>query len=390
MFMKQLFFTLYAAVFHLCRIFPVQKKRVALISMHNAGFHDSLGEMERAFREQNEGFFFVKITRKDLSLQTDAGVSALVRSILRAIGFFTVKAYGLARSKYIFLNDNFMPLASLRLSKKAVVTQLWHAEGAFKRFGQDIDQPPEIRAREAAGNAKLSFVVCSSESVAPHYASAFHVNREQVLPLGSPRTDFFFRPHDLVALRARFDESYPQCRGKKLVLYAPTFRDDPDQDRDLLSRLDTGLFTRHLGEEYALLVRLHPQVHADTRTLTGAVDLTSYPDVSELVLLCDVLVTDYSSIVMDFALLRKRCIFYAFDLEEYERDRPFYFDYETFVPGKIVRTMPELVDEIEYGILDLARLEQFRAFHFGRPDGNAARRVAEYVERVSCGPEKHL
>lgn len=83
------------------------------------------------------------------------------------------------------------------------------------------------------------------------------------------------------------------------MLYAPTFRDDPEKDRELLSRLDTGLFNRYLGEEYALLVRLHPQIHADTRTLEGAVDLTAYPDVSELVLLCDVLVTDYSSIVMD-------------------------------------------------------------------------------------------
>ena len=99
-------------------------------------------------------------------------------------------------------------------------------------------------------------------------------------------------------------------------------------------------------------------------------------------LLCDVLVTDYSSIVMDFALLRKRCIFYAFDLEEYEKDRPFYFDYESFVPGKIVRTMPELLDEIEHGVLDLARLERFRAFHFGRPDGGAAVRVVDYVTKA--------
>ena len=380
--MKRFFFALYAVMFHLCRVFPVQKKRVALISMHNADFHDGLGEMERAFREQNAGFFFTRITRRDLALQTNGGVRALLRSLLRAVGFFTGKAYGLARAKYIFLNDNFMPLAGLHLSKQTVVVQLWHAEGAFKRFGQDIAQPPEIRAREAAGNAKLSFVVCSSESVAPHYASAFHVRPEQVLPLGSPRTDFFFRPHDLEGLRTRFDAQYPQCKGKKLVLDAPTFRDDPEQDKQLLSRLDTGLFNRHLGDEYALLVRLHPQVHADTRALEGAVNLTAYPDVSELVLLCDVLVTDYSSIVMDFALLRKRCIFYAFDLEAYQRSRPFYFNYEQFVPGKIVRTMLELVDEIEHGVLDLARLERFRTFHFGRPDGGAARRVADYVENL--------
>ena len=115
-------------MFHLFRVFPVQKKRVALISMHNADFHDGLGEVERAFQGKKEGYFFTKITRRDLCLQTNAGPAAFLRSVCRAIGFFTRKAYGLARSRYIFLNDNFMPLASLHLGKKVVVTQLWHAE----------------------------------------------------------------------------------------------------------------------------------------------------------------------------------------------------------------------------------------------------------------------
>lgn len=149
--MKRLFFTLYAAMFHLFRVFPVQKKRVALISMHNADFHDGLGEVERAFQGKKEGYFFTKITRRDLCLQTNAGPVAFLRSVCRAIGFFTRKAYGLARSRYIFLNDNFMPLASLHLGKKVVVTQLWHAEGAFKRFGQDISQPPGNPCARSSG-----------------------------------------------------------------------------------------------------------------------------------------------------------------------------------------------------------------------------------------------
>lgn len=85
--MKRLFFTLYAAMFHLFRVFPVQKKRVALISMHNADFHDGLGEVERAFQGKKEGYFFTKITRRDLCLQTNAGPVAFLRSVCRAIGF---------------------------------------------------------------------------------------------------------------------------------------------------------------------------------------------------------------------------------------------------------------------------------------------------------------
>lgn len=371
--MKRVFYLLYAAFFNICRIFPVKSNRVAFLSPHRENFTDSLGMVLKEV-ESRKKYDVVKISSQDLSLN---GLS----SIPRAIGFFTVKAYLLATSKYVFLNDNFMPMGSLNFSKKAVVTQLWHAEGVFKKFGLHIPQPENIRKREIAGASKLTYVVCSSESVVPYYAEAFGVDKAKVLPLGAPRADRFLSCDDTEYFKEKIYSQYPQCKGKKLVLYAPTFRDDEAEDAKLLQSVDAEQFNNLLGEEYALLIRLHPQIHRCSEKLKGAVDVTDYEDVGELTFACDVMISDYSSVCMDAALIKKPLYFYAFDLEKYNTDRSFYFDYESYVPGPVAKDFSSLLEMIKNGTAEecFEKAEKFRSFNFGNPDRNATKRVVDTI-----------
>lgn len=376
--MKELFYKIYSVCFRLARLFPLRENRVSLISPHNASFTDSLGEI-KALLEQNGAYRINLISRRDLAFVSQNTFTGVLRSFFSSLGFFTLKAYRLATSKYVFLNDNFMPMARLNFNKQAVVTQLWHAEGAFKRFGMALDLPAETAQRLGQCNARLTYAVCSSPDVAGVYAEAFGLPREKVLPLGSPRTDFFFKEHDLAALREKLDSAYPACRGKALILYAPTFRDNPEEDKQLLGSFDFTAFKARYGERYELLARLHPQVHAPGGFPAGVTDVTSWPHVGELVLLCDMLITDYSSICMDFALLRKPCVFYAYDLAAYTAERNFYYDYKDYVPGAVAETFGQLLDALGDTTGYTEKLERFRAFNFGSPDGQAARRVLDAV-----------
>ncbi len=372
--MKRLFYILYAAFFNICRIFPIKKNRVTFLSPHRENFTDSLGMVLKEV-ESRGGYDVVKISSSDLDLKDG------IKGILRALSFFTVKAYLLATSKYVFLNDNFMPMGSLSFSKDAVVTQLWHAEGVFKKFGLHISQPSQVRKRELSGAARLTWVVCSSPSVAPLYAEAFGVDESKVLPLGAPRSDNFFAACDKTAILEKFLSEYPQCKGKKLILYAPTFRDNEQEDKVLLNSVNVEEFNKRLGDECVFLVRLHPQIHRCDSDLKGAVDVTNWEDVGELTLICDAMITDYSSVCMDAALIGKPLIFYAFDLEKYASDRSFYFDYESYVPGPVVKTFDELIDTV--AILDNLqnneKLNKFREFNFGTPDGKATKRVVDTI-----------
>ena len=369
--MKKLFYSLYALFFNLSRVFPIKQNRIAFIAPHNGGTEDSLSKM-RSYIEKKGGYETVFISTNDLKLDF-SGFVPLVKSCLKAAGFFTFKATALARSKYVFLNDNFMPMASLKFSKKAVITQLWHAEGAFKKFGLSAPLTDDVREREKKGASKLTYVVCTSESVAPVYAEAFGVESEKVLPLGSPRIDSLLSEKDTAEIRAEFDKNHPECKGKKLVLYAPTFRDSPKKDSALLDRIDVEAFNREFPDS-RLLTKLHPQINS-AKPLEGTTDVTKGHDIGDLTLICDAVITDYSSVCMDFALLSKPCIFFAFDLDEYEVERSFYFDYKSYVPGPVAESFDEVIAALKNPEGYSDKLDGFVKFNFDYTDCNNTERI---------------
>ncbi len=372
--MKQLAYKLFACAFNACARLP-QRDRVALLSPHMASFTDSLGEMEREMRSR--GYAVVRVSGADIRPKRKNAAA-----LARMLRFFTKGAYDLATASMVFLNDNFMPLADLRVRKSAVWTQLWHAEGAFKRFGLDIaDLPQDVRERVMRGNAKLRYVICSSESVAPVYASAFGVPQEKVLPLGSPRADRYIEKNSRTDTRALRVKLFGET-DKTIVLYAPTFRDDPAENRALLEHFDFPRFQRELGDRFLLVLRLHPQFH-DVPVPEGVTNLTDYPDAGDLIAASDLLITDYSSLCLDFALVGKPSVFYAFDLESYAAGRSFYRDYKANVPGAVARTFDELIAAVRNAEADGDAMVRFSQYHFGTPDGKAASRIADAVIRAA-------
>ncbi len=370
--MKKIFYSLYAVFFNICRIFPVKKNRVAFVAPHNGGEKDSLGVM-RSYIEKIGGYDIVNISTRDLQLDF-SGIKSLVISCLKAAGFFTLKAKALATSKYVFLNDNFMPMADLNFSKEAVITQLWHAEGAFKKFGLSAQLTDGVADREKKCSEKLTYVICSSKNVVPVYSEAFGVDENKILPLGAPRIDLLLAERNSDELRKIFDKAHPECKGKKLILYAPTFRENGEADKKLLDNIDMKAFNEQLGYKYCLLIKLHPQINS-SKPVEGAVDVTKGHDIGDLTLISDMLITDYSSACMDFALLSKPCIFFAFDLEEYEKERSFYFDYKNYVPGEVAKTFDEVIEATKNPRNSEDKLRAFRDFNFDYVDCNNAERI---------------
>lgn len=356
----------------------MKKNRAAFVAPHNGGSNDSLSVMREYFRNKG-GYDIVNISTQDLKLDF-SGMASIIKSCLKAAGFFTFKAYLLATSEYVFLNDNFMPMASLNFSKKAVIIQLWHAEGAFKKFGLSAPVTDDVRVREKKCSEKLTYVVCSSKNIAPFYAEAFGVDISKILPLGSARIDSLLAPTDVAALREEFDKAHPECKGKSLVLYAPTFRDSAEKDAALAEKIDVAAFKREFPEKH-LLIKLHPQIHSAS-VPEGASDVTAC-DIGMLTLICDCVITDYSSVCMDFALLSKPCIFYAFDLDEYEHERSFYFDYESGVPGVIAKDSASLIEAIKNPRGSENKLRSFREFNFDYIDCNNAERIYNAVISAS-------
>jgi len=342
--LKRLICRVLASLFALCRVFPVQKNKAVLL--RHFPVWGALEAMEHALRADGR-FRVVKIAdwRRPGTL------------------------YHLATAEAVFLNNNFNLLAYLPFSKKTKLVQLWHGDGGWKKWGHSVDP--------AVPHIPYTYAICNCESVRPFWASGFGLPMERVLPLGSPRLDALIAPCGKQALRKKFDAQYPQCEGKKLFLYAPTFRDDPAENRALLSHFDFDAFNARFGNEAALLVRLHPKMHGlyDLRG-TGAIDLTDLPDPANILRVMDLLITDYCSLCFDAVALDKPVIIYAFDEERYmTNDRGFYKPLRALPPGPIANDFPALLDYLAAPDTSSAQRAAFKTFHLGDVDGKSCERI---------------
>lgn len=365
---------IYAKIFNILRKFPQKNNKITLLTNKNHSFEANL-----------------EYIAKELDNRNNSGKNYEYKFIPKdSLSFANIRDF--ASSKYVFLVDNFFPLAFMNVDGMKWV-QLWHGTGLFKKFGYDLLNDEDKKIMEMFA-PKIDLVSVSSENVADIYASNFYVDKSKVKPFGVPRNDFYNEEHlsdsYLSQLRESFEKDYPQLKGKKLVLYAPTFREDP-KNNAVFEYFDIEKFLDELGDEYALAIRLHPNYkrycneehNIDLDELTSKYDIinfTGFKDEQKLLLLADILVADYSSIMVDYTILKKPAILFDYDLEDYlYKERGFYFDYEEMVPGKIVYNIDELIEAIKEEDFRLEKMEEFLKLQFGEFKPNSSKLILDYI-----------
>ena len=293
--------------------------------------------------------------------------------------------YYLATSKYwivdshlqIFLKNNIFP----RMDTKYI--QIWHATGAIKKFGQDSCGEYLDSKNVLIKESKIiDYIIIASELWKIPFSTAFGVEKEKIKILGSPRTDVFFKKDRIEKSKQEFFEKNPQLKGKKIILYAPTFRDNDIKNFKL--KLDINYFLKELPENYILLIKLHPNIsnwenkgHNDKRIK----DFSNHKDINQLMFISDILITDYSSIALEYSLLNKPMIFYAYDYHEYKNDiRGFYYEYENFVPGEVVKNTIELIKVLKEKNYDYKKIGKFAKLNHDYHDGKSSRRLLEFIK----------
>ena len=177
------------------------------------------------------------------------------------------------------------------------------------------------------------------------------------------------------------DNNFPT--DKKIVLYAPTFRDD-EKYNNVFNYLNLDEFNRVLGDEYVLSLRLHPKIKdfykEDIISKGSYIDASNYESEQELMLISDILITDYSSIMIEFVALDKPAIFFTYDLDSYlSNERGFYYDFEKTVPGPIVYTSDELINVIKNEEFDKSKISEFTKTQFDVIDGDSSKRVVDFL-----------
>lgn len=293
--------------------------------------------------------------------------------------FFNIlkQAYYFNTAKVVVLDANSVVLNAVIKKKKTIVLQIWHACGALKKFGKDTkNRLYNIKSCDAA--------IASCENVRHIYGGALNIPVEKVFALGSPRADALFCKEKTENLRKAVFEKYNIPADSKILLYAPTFRGSGIDDV-AMPKVDISMLAEDIKTEYILAVRLHPLIR-DFCCPANVINLTN-EDLISVLCATDVLVTDYSTIMFEYAILGRPMIFHAPDLDYYKKDRGFYMDYEAFVPGRITRSIKELTEEIKNITPDIQRINDVKREYFDYHDGLSTKRTVEFIEYLSTLPD---
>lgn len=302
----------------------------------------------------------------------------------------------MAQARYLVSNDLLPPWYRKRDGQ--VYLQTWHGT-PLKRIGLDIP-PPRLPSmvryleRQCEDVPKWDVLLAPNTFSTPIFRRAFAFDGE-VAETGYPRNDVFFHPkREQRAAQIRRRLGIPA--GKRVVLYAPTWRDDAFQQGGryrFAPQLDLDAAVRELGRDYVILLRTHFNVlgpAAASPAGSGPLAVSSYPDIADLYLISDVLVTDYSSAMFDFAVTGRPMLFFTYDLERYrDQLRGFYFHFEADAPGPLLRTSAEVIEAIreidEVAASYRSRYHAFTERFCGLDDGHAAARAVDRL--LAVGPQ---
>lgn len=289
----------------------------------------------------------------------------------------------LAQSGMIFIDDHAPVFDWLKLDDDTTLVQLWHAGAGFKssgysRWGHDGCPAPQSCHRQ------YKYGIAGSKNIAPFFSEVWGINDEQVLPTGMPRMDEYLdEQHKSEKIKELYTQ-FPMCKNKKVILFAPTYRGRNKKTAYYPYELiDFEKLYQICGDEYVVMFKMHPWVNEDIviekKYSDKFLDVKTYPNINDLFYVVDLLITDYSSNIFEYSLMRKPMLFFAFDKIQYSFSRGFHRDYEESAPGKVCYTFEEVLTAIVNKDFEYEKVEQYITNHFDYIDSGSSDRVIDWI-----------
>jgi len=381
---KRLIFKIYKLSFWgLGILLPKNKKLVVFESFLGKQYSDNPRAIyEYMVRHKPDYQMYWSIERKSIKSFEYLDIKTVPRFSVKWLLLMT-------RAKY-WVSNSRLPLW-IPKPEKTIYVQTWHGS-PLKRLAADMDEVHmpgtntiKYKKNFLKESSKWDYLISPNRYSSEIFERAFRFDK-RMIESGYPRNDFL--------INSKTDETIKQIKeqnglpkNKKVILYAPTWRDNQFHKKGKYKfelQMDLKRLQERFGNEYVIVLRLHYLV-AENLDLTDyndfVYDFSQYEDIRELYLISDLLITDYSSVFFDYANLKRPMLFFVYDIEEY-RDhlRGFYFDFESKAPGPLVKTTEEIITEIEAiengeFVFDEVFYNKFCYLE----DGNASKRVVEEI-----------
>ena len=354
-------------LYYLFSIFPICKNKIFIQNFNGKGYGDNPKYIVEEILRRELDFVLVWAVVPKLSKGFPQRVKTVPYKSIRAI-------YEEATAK-IWI-DNCRKQLYVRKRKEQYYIQTWHGMVNLKKVEKDVEQNlSAYYVKQAKRDSTLiNLFLSDSKFSSQLYRSAFWYNGE-ILECGSPRDDILINP---------VQKHFNIAGNKKIILYAPTFRDNSGVDAyDIDFELILNSLQEQTKEGWIFLVRLHPNISEKSELLSfneSIINVSNYDDMQELMLASDILITDYSDCMYEFALMNKPVFLYAHDHEQYRKERDFYFDIFS-LPFPCAVNNNDLLQNILH--LDTARYLNSLAAFFEKTgvikNGDAAKKVVDRI-----------
>ena len=351
---------------------PVEKERVVFLEISADHLTDSFVLLYEAVKARGKQPELIYIHDGSVGgLQYLKNCIAMLQSI--------------ATAPVVFINEASNITSCVNMRPETKLIQTWHGCGAFKKFGfstADLAWGITKKEMERYPYYKNQWLVSVSAPEAIRaYEDAMHQPKGVIQPLGVSRTDVFYDEKYKKSAREALYACFPRAKGKKVILYAPTFRGT--QTKACTLQLDHEAFQKALSDEYVLVEKHHPFVKQLPKIPENcknfAKDLTNTMSISQLLCVADICISDYSSLVFEYSLFERPMAFYAPDLKEYFDERGFYYDYDTLTPGPVFSDQGQLLSYIKHvdARFDKQQVVAFKKTFMSACDGHATERILD-------------
>lgn len=269
----------------------------------------------------------------------------------------------IAKQDYIFVDDYVPIFKTINLSPETKLVQVWHAGVGFKSVGYSRFGKAGSPLPLDSCHRKYDYALVGGKGLIPVYEEVFGIDTENFIASGLPRLDNYLDEKKIEEYKKSFYKDFPELKERKIIMFAPTYRGNTQKEAYYpFDKLDLDKISQLCQSNYAFIFKMHPfiteKVEIPSEYEKYIKDLSDYGDINEMFYVTDVLISDFSSNIYEFALHRKPMIFYGFDKNYYQLTRGVHRTLDD-APGVVCETFDEVIKTIQNENYDFDKLEKF-------------------------------
>ena len=350
-------------IYFFLKLFPTNKNKITFLSRQDNNITLDMKLIKEELLKENKNLKLVFLCKRFDN----------IKKHFISYGFYTIKTmYHVATSHVCIVDSYSLPISVLKHKKDLKVMQIWHAMGAIKKFGYQTVGKTSGRktsvSKELRMHKNYDKIISGSSAMTKYFMEAYGYEMEYFLNYGLPRMDYLLNNKN--KLRQDVLKKYKGLSKKTNILYAPTFRTTNDNETSAL--IDSIDF-----DKYNLIVKSHKnqEIKLNNKNIYTCDEYTAL----ELIPICDYLITDYSAIAIEAAILDKKTYYYVFDYEKYKENNGLNIDLYKEMPGCVFDNAKTLIKTLEKNNYDMDVLYKYKNKYIEVQDGTSTKKIVEYI-----------